>query len=171
MASFNTLGSIIHSGLLLYCSRSFAILAEKKIISHTQWVRPSLANCGIIGKYIAKKVIFKTARQRTRNSFIHCCGFNVTCRFLLSVALFMVVSFRVSPVSDHRPMFVLVSLFLVFLPVFRLLLSAEYHTVLLCFSLCGQHKTTVCFSGCLALLFPLHTFSVVHQCLWYEKSN
>ena len=36
---------------------------------------------------------------------------------------------------DRRPMFVLVSLFLVCLPVFLLLFSAEYHNVLMCFSL------------------------------------
>ena len=60
---------------------------------------------------------------------------------------------------------------LVCLPVFLLLFSAEYRYALMCFSLCGPHKTTFCFSGCLSWLFPLHQFSVVHQCLWYEMSN
>ena len=49
----------------------------------------------------------------------------------------------------RRPRFVLDSLFLICLPVFLLLLSAEYHNVLMCFSLCVPHKTTFCFSGCL----------------------
>ena len=82
---------------------------------------------------------------------VHCCGlqmFHVSASFLLLSLFGRIVSSQ-SSLSDHRPMFVLVSLFLVCLPVFLLLLSAEYHNVLMCFSLCGPHKTTVCFSGCL----------------------
>ena len=50
-----------------------------------------------------------------------------------------------SSLLDHRPMFALVSIFLVCLPVFLLLLTAEYHNVQICFSLCSPHKTTLCF--------------------------
>ena len=41
-----------------------------------------------------------------------------------------------SSLLDRRPMFVLVSLFLICLPVFILLLLAEYHNVLMCVSHC-----------------------------------
>ena len=55
-------------------------------------------------------------------------------------SLFDRVVWSQSSLSDHRPMFVLVSLFLVCLLVFPLLLSAEYHNVLICSSLCGPHN-------------------------------
>ena len=56
---------------------------------------------------------------------------------LLSLSCHIVVS--QSSLSDRRPMFVLVFLFLVCRSVFLLLFSAEYHNDLMCFSLCGSH--------------------------------
>ena len=114
-------------------------------------------------------------RPLVDSSIIHsvCCGlqmFHVNASFLL-LSLSGRITSSQSTLSDHRPMFVLVSLFLVCIPVFIILFAAEYHNVLMCFSLCGQHKTNFSFSGCLTQLFPLHQFSVAHQCLWYEKSN
>ena len=57
---------------------------------------------------------------------------NVRCKSLLSAALF-IWSYRFEPVLslDRRPMFFLVFLFLVCIAVFLLLLSAEYHNVLM----------------------------------------
>ena len=85
------------------------------------------------------------------HSFIaHCCGLqmsHVSFSFLQLSLSDRIVSSQ-SCLLDCRPMFVLVSLFLVCLPVFLLLLSAECHNVLMCFSLCGPHMTTFCFSGC-----------------------
>ena len=89
---------------------------------------------------------------------VHCCGLkmsHVSFSFLQLSVSDCIVSSR-SSLLDRRPMFVLVSLFLVCLPVFLLLLPAEYRNVLMCFSLCVPHKTTFCFSGCLAQLFLLH---------------
>ena len=73
----------------------------------------------------------------------HCCGWHmfhvtVSASFLLLSLSGRIVWSQSSP-SDHRPMFVLVSLFLVCHPVFLLLLSAEYHNVLMCSSLGGPH--------------------------------
>ena len=89
-------------------------------------------------------------------SFIHCCVhycglqmFHVSITFHLLSLSDRIVSSQ-SNLLDRRTMFVLVSLFLVCLPVFLLLFSAKYHNVLMCFSLCGPHKTTFCFSGCLS---------------------
>ena len=65
-----------------------------------------------------------------------------------------------------RPMFVLVSLFLVCLAVFLLFFPAEYHNVLICFTLCGPLKTYFWFSGCLSYLFLFKDLYV-----WYEKSH
>ena len=91
------------------------------------------------------------------NASLHqCCGWlnsfivastavvaNAPCKSLLSAAIFIwsYCFFRAS-LLDRRPMFVLVSLFLVCLPVFLLLFSVEYHNALMGFSLCGPHKTT-----------------------------
>ena len=71
---------------------------------------------------------------------VHCCGLqmsHVSFDFSAELSLYLIVTFRASPFSYmiRRPMFVLVSLFLVCLPVFLQLLSAEYHNVLMCFSL------------------------------------
>ena len=78
---------------------------------------------------------------------VHCCGlqmFHVSASFL-PLSLFGRIVWSQSSPSDHRPMFILVSLFLVCLLIFLLLLSAEYHDVLMCSSLCGPHKTTFLF--------------------------
>ena len=80
---------------------------------------------------------------------IHCCGLqmpHVSFDFLQSQSILLY----------RRPMFVLVSLFLVCLPVFLLLLSAEYHNVLMCFS-CVPHNTTFCVSS---ISSKVHVISV-----------
>ena len=74
---------------------------------------------------------------------------------------------------DHPSLFVLVSLFLVCLPVLQLSFSAEkaYHNALLIYYV--SHERCFCFSGCLSLLFPLHQCYVVYKKkdVWYEKSK
>ncbi len=82
---------------------------------------------------------------------VYCCRLqisHVSFSFPLLSLSDRIVSSQSIPL-DRRRIFVLVSLFLVCLPVFLLLFSAEYHNVPMCFSLCGPHKTTFCFSGCL----------------------
>ena len=83
-------------------------------------------------------------------SFIECCVhycglqiFHVSASFQL-LSLFVRIVWSQSSLWDRQPMFVLVSLFLFFRSVFLLWLSAEYHNVLMCSSLCGPHKTTFC---------------------------
>ena len=73
-------------------------------------------------------------------SFIHwcvlCCGLqmsHVSLYFPLISLSVCIVSCQSSRL-DHRPMFVLVSLFLVCLPVLLLLSAADYHNVLMCFA-------------------------------------
>ena len=73
------------------------------------------------------------------NCCVHCCGLqmsHVSLSFPLLSWSVRIVSSQTS-LFDRRPMFVLVSLFLVCLPFFLLLSSAEYHNVLMCFSLCS----------------------------------
>ena len=89
-------------------------------------------------------------------SFIHRCVrrcgmqmYHVSLSFQLFYLSVRIVSSQ-SSLSDHRPMFVLVSLFLVCLPVFLLLFSADCHIALMFFSACGPHKTYFCFLVCLS---------------------
>ena len=73
---------------------------------------------------------------------VHCCGlqmFHVSASFML-LCLFVRIVWSQSILWDRRPMFVLVSLFLFCRSVFLLLLSADYHNVLMWSSLCD--KTT-----------------------------
>ena len=73
-----------------------------------------------------------------------CCGLQMP--HVSSSFLFQLLSSSDRNVScrrsllDRRPMFVLVSLFLVCLPVFLVLFSSEYHNVLMFLKLWGPHK-------------------------------
>ena len=83
----------------------------------------------------------------SRNEFsVHCYWLQMSHISLSFQLLFLsgrIVQFvPVQSLRDRRPIFVLLSLFLVCLPVFLLFLSAEYHNVLMCFSLYDPHNTT-----------------------------
>ena len=118
-----------------------------------------------------------TRRERKsliiRSSFIECCVHcfglqmsHVSFSFQLLSLSGRIVSSQ-SSLLDHRPMFVLVSLFVVSPAVF--LLSAEYHNVLCVSHYVARIRQLSVFQVVFTWLFPLHQFSAVHQCLWYEK--
>ena len=107
---------------------------------------------------------------------VHCCGsqmFHVDplSAWFMLLSLFVRIVWSQSILSDRRPMFVFVSFFLFCRSVFLLWLSAEYHNVLMCSSLCGPHNTNFLFFRVFSIVVSLHQFYVIHQCLWCEKSN
>ena len=78
---------------------------------------------------IRTKYTFFTSHPDLIQCCVHCCGLQMS-HVSVSVQLLPLSSRIVSSQSSllyRRPMFVLVSLFLVCLPVFLLLFSAEYH--------------------------------------------
>ena len=86
------------------------------------------------------------------NCCIHCCVLQIS-HVRLPFPLLSLYGHIVSCQSnlfDHRPMFVLVSLFPVCLPVFLLWLSAEHHNVLMCFVIMWPALDMCLFSGCLS---------------------
>ena len=95
---------------------------------HWNCVLSNISGCDIFFIFICHSCIFFT------ECCVHCCGlqiFHVSAWFLL-LSLFVRIVWSQSNLSENRPMFVLVSLFLFCRSVFLLLLSAEYHNVLMC---------------------------------------
>ena len=118
---FNTLSMRSPSAKIISLLMLGSISTTTKVIFHLCMFihnKPSGFNDTSESTFIFTPLVF--------DSFIH--------SFI--VASTAVVSSR-SRLLDHRPIFALVSFFLVCLAVFLLLFSAEYHNALMCFSLCG----------------------------------
>ena len=76
---------------------------------------------------------FDTVNYSFIHGCVHCCGLQMSHVSVSSSSLYGRIWSCPSSLLDHQPMFVVVSLVLTFLGVFRLLFPAEYHNTVMCF--------------------------------------